>query len=1120
MLRPVIFIGCGGSGQKAVRYVRDAVRRHLEHMEWEGDFPSAWQFIGIDTLTFQEDASIPYLPNNDYKSVSLDFKTYQDLNQAVEAQFGPNRNAAAFKDLRGWRARPDQVTVPLEDGAGKLRAVGRMAGVLALQDSVRKRIQYAFTQTTAGGPQLAEVSRHLGVTVPPGSPVPSPLTIVMGSMAGGTGAGIMLDVIDLVRRTDSAGAFPVLVAFTPDIFGSDADNLMAANAAAFMSEMMSAYWDDENTDSALIPSNVAVHTRGPHSVFLIGRKSIDGLDLMNSKNVYRAVGEALAAVTTSSAVQTQFHNFITVNWAAEKRDNAGGFGFSSSRLAAVASSFGSATVSIGRDRFRDYLRALLHRSTIEHLVNGFTPVANSLLGQDSARTTAPHAKIKELSRRNLDGFMIACALQEVKNGGSRMVSDRFVSNDIMRVKLAEVSNGIKRQLPAQQQSAGAWQQQILALSTQEKVGLLREVDGVLRDQIRDWGSDVFERVLRATTEYSAMLSIPVVLSLLEETRAQVLQASTMLRDEAREERNDALQKENDSRRHLGGAGKAALGQTAGAVQQTITDAAKAACLEWSAAVKERLSVALEAVATEMMSRVEAAAKQALSRLESLTVKQDGEEAVIAGWPQNDGVVPTSFEPSPVEFFLEEHTTWPARAHELVGQSLGDRQGLPIDVIEAARLLIIRGGFGGDGNNSTEIPPLFWGDEAMGKPAWEPGHTAVVKAHDDLAGMIARIDAWIMRPSTTLRSNLTEGLSSYLMPSRDNVAIPDHMPRLAKFRQQLKMALMQSRPLIEIDRTMNSTVHPHPLSYKLNIQGFPFGVGHPARAETEQIIQGFLDSPDPVDHVFTTGDAESVLITNFLERPVNPSVVTSFTQPLSAAVSSFDADYLKTSFWQWRRARILENFIPLPDVVRVAAIRGFAVARALGTVTADPTGQNMISNVDGVHNFPRHLLTETDRTNILPALLEAMILTFADAPTKQGRAFSAYGAMVGYGTGGGMQDGFEISGDIAKILESGDYGMIQVVDRQRADALAKDVARPVDRVKNAISYIDANLIHFDALELRPLDPTSWREESGAVKPVDTLTLELLADMRRAYTQVREALVRFETAISGGHSDGPV
>ena len=117
MLRPIIMIGCGGSGQKAVRYVRDSVKRHLEHQGWDGDFPKAWQFLGIDTLTTQEDPSIPFLPNNDYVSVSLNFGTYQGLNQAIETRFGLDKNPKAFHDLQGWRPNPNQVVVPLKAGA-------------------------------------------------------------------------------------------------------------------------------------------------------------------------------------------------------------------------------------------------------------------------------------------------------------------------------------------------------------------------------------------------------------------------------------------------------------------------------------------------------------------------------------------------------------------------------------------------------------------------------------------------------------------------------------------------------------------------------------------------------------------------------------------------------------------------------------------------------------------------------------------------------------------------------------------------------------------------------------------------------------------------------------------
>jgi hypothetical protein len=79
-------IGCGGSGQKAVRYVRDAVARHLEHNGWESGIPSAWQFLGIDLLSTQEDPNIPFLPERDYISVSLEYKTYQDLNRAIDAK--------------------------------------------------------------------------------------------------------------------------------------------------------------------------------------------------------------------------------------------------------------------------------------------------------------------------------------------------------------------------------------------------------------------------------------------------------------------------------------------------------------------------------------------------------------------------------------------------------------------------------------------------------------------------------------------------------------------------------------------------------------------------------------------------------------------------------------------------------------------------------------------------------------------------------------------------------------------------------------------------------------------------------------------------------------------------
>ena len=91
--------------------------------------------------------------------------------------------------------------------------------------------------------------------------------------------------------------------------------------------------------------------------------------------------------------------------------NAGGYGFHSSRMKGVASSFGSATISIGRDRFRDYLKKLLHRSIAEHLADGFETVATRELG-DAAKSMAGPAKnlpVIGKGKSELDIYLVAAA---------------------------------------------------------------------------------------------------------------------------------------------------------------------------------------------------------------------------------------------------------------------------------------------------------------------------------------------------------------------------------------------------------------------------------------------------------------------------------------------------------------------------------------------------------------------------------------------------------------------------------------------------------------------------------------------------------------------------------------
>lgn len=1104
MLRPVIMIGCGGSGQKAVRYVRDAVRRRLMHAGWDGPFPTSWQFIGIDTLTTQEDPSIPFLPANDYVSVSLQFATYSNLAAALNAKFP--MGSPGFREMMGWQPNPSQVQVPLQAGAGQLRAVGRAAGVLALQNVVQSRIAKAFSECQAGGPQLSEVSQKLGVNVPPGTPTPSPLTIVVGSMAGGTGAGIMLDIIDLIRRSHVDGSFPVMVSFTPDIFGSIATDQMTANSAAFMAEMLSAYWDDENADAVLVPAQVQVGTRGPHSTFVIGRKNMDGLDLGDSKNVYRAVGEALAAVTTSVKVQTKFHNFVTTNWAAAAPANQGGFGWHDSQLKGALSSFGSTTLSIGRDRFREYLTKLLQRSIIEFLYSGYEQASISLLGEVAAKGMSADVKILELARMHKDEFLVSCGLQEA--AGRQQVSNRFLSNEAKKAEFQRIANDIKQGMPTTtQQEFVAWSNQIRAQAVNAEVASLKRAEDEASAEVRQWSNDLFATVLQSVTDFAGRFSLPVVIKILEMVRADLVEAAASIKAEAAKSRNSVEDSLHLAQQAGSEATKGRIAFTAAPVNNCMTAFSRAVAFKWTARIQDQLSVALEAISSGMISSIQSGMMQAVNRLNTLITPQDGRPAVISMWPKNDGVVPPSFTPSPVEFYLEDYISWPSRAKELLENSLDGavRQVLSSDPVQAARTLIIQGGYAK--KKDENVSPFVWAETpGGGKPRWSVGVPATVVVGDELEDLSERIDTWLQRPATQVSRFLSEGLASYLS-IRDEISgapIADHSERLSSFRQKLQEALNQSRPLVEIDVAMNATVHPKDPEIELNIQGFPFGEGHPARSITRDVVQGFMQTPDDIDWIFSGSETESVLISSFLEYPVSPSVVTSFTQPMTQSLARIqNPDHLRSSFWLWRRARILENFIPLPDELRRSAIRGFAIARSLGYMTATVTEANRISTRQGVLEFPRHLLTTTNTNNVLPALLEAMILTFADAPIHGKKAFAAYGALIDYGTGGGLVDEFSLPDDMTTFLAQGQL-QLSPVDEQRATAVK---ASEIDqRCANVITYLDGNIKRYERLKNEPLHANHWRESVGAVNPTDTLSLEIIDDLLSGFVQVRSAVER--------------
>src|SRR5690554_2062290 len=189
-MRPFLIIGLGGSGGKTIRYLKQSLQEWLGEIGWSYGFPHAWQFLHIDTPQVQDSPVLPgspaLLPPSEYLSLYQDGVPFSTVMDRLR------RNNHSFE---GWWVDPAYMNVPIAYGAGQFRAVGRVLGLdqrNRIADAVTAKVT-ALRSTEAIG-ELQELVKAAhdsnGVYMKPGDPV----AMIISSLAGGTGAGIFMDV--------------------------------------------------------------------------------------------------------------------------------------------------------------------------------------------------------------------------------------------------------------------------------------------------------------------------------------------------------------------------------------------------------------------------------------------------------------------------------------------------------------------------------------------------------------------------------------------------------------------------------------------------------------------------------------------------------------------------------------------------------------------------------------------------------------------------------------------------------------------------------------------------------------------------------------------------------------
>ena len=1069
MLRPAIFIGCGGSGTKAVRYVRDAVRRRLDHRGWKGGMPEAWQFIGLDTLTVQEDPTeIPEMPAADFLSISTMVPRYRDLYEALTIKYSADGPVPNARPICGWLPDPKSVAVPLKSGAGKNRGIGRAAGLLSLEGAVLDRLRVAFQSTAAGGPELHEVGTRLGLESELGGATPEPLVVVISSMAGGTGAGVVLDVIDLVRACDPRGGHPALVLFTNDIFDLPDSGSMAANSLGLMSEMLAAYWSQPgDVESPLHTKAVEVPGVGPHSIFLVGRYSYSGKDLGDTKEVYRATGEALSTWVVDHVVQQDIHNFINVNWRDSAKQNTGGYTFAREDLFGAVSSFGAAKITVGRDRFSLWAEHMLARQVLESLSEGhlrLSPLA------DRSADDPEKQQIEALGQHYANRIYRGATAGGDAVRGFQSAAESFAAAEEVRSVRDEVVKSL--QFPASQQAPGEqWERLFKAQGARLADEWVAKAD--IPPDGR-WCHGMVEATCRATSAVAALSSLSVAAAALSHLAEKInpAEVNSIRTTAAKAERayRTEVKKGLDA---VGVAGD--LRGDSDEVRSAAESIAQGVAQRWRAKRLEHAADTMEAAGDQVYGAVRRAVQAAQQE-----VGHALDEDSVKVWPSSINDLSARYLPSTVEFPLERHDKWPGLLGDLCGEARVD--GVPYGNLttDALRYRLIAG--------DSDIAPLIRPGEHH---RWQPGQHADVVCDAGEDDIEQRVHEWTRRPGERFDRTVTEGLREYLSEvDETGRKRNDHPGRMATFRQQIGNAKQAADPLVRINDALYGITNSDPLEFLTVCSQFPFREGHPARKAAWDVV-------GDASYSASVQDSSSVLVSSYISHPMYPMAVQSFTEPVAAALQDSPApDQRSSKFWMWRRGRTLEAFVPLPRSALEAMSAGFAVARLCGYITADPTAAIRITaSSSDEAQFPWPMLTGLrDYDDLLAALLESFCLTFGMVGGEGMGVYDSYRRL--YELGLPTRDE-RITRDLSDVLETGEPPHLTV-----AGELPKATGDSADeRRQAAIRYLDDNLERFRGharMRHQMVRPLDGRTEPGA------MTTELAPIFIVCYQDLRNLL----------------
>jgi hypothetical protein len=1044
MFRRMLFVGLGGSGGKTLRFLKRDLESWLRSVGWTQGIPQGWQFLQIDTPTIADGAikNLPMLPDSEYLGLVNAGGNIGLVDSSMYPLNSENRMVGS-----SWRVVPSSLNVNIQTGAGQYRAVGRTVA-LAYLAPMRERLRSVYGKLMQPSAQSSLSELYLAVHKTPATGTPaSPVVVVVSSLAGGTGAGLINDVCDLLRDIDSDAGETFGILYTPDVFteligagGRDAAGIQP-NSLAAICEVLNGYWwhggaqgidvvipKKKNPMMAQAGAINELERTGPAYPFLVGSKNSKGVTYPDSNTLFEIVGAALTSWVTDLTVQSKLIAHAQSNWRQEALSlrvanhalvNNGSATFNEAGLNAF-SALGFARVSLGTKYFENYATERIARDAVEFIATNFETGAAAQNLRAQQPNITPQELIEKQADDHVDTFMrlTGLGLDDSPVGTYHFAGDPvlMIENRLRPSNLDvlyhenldwaisqadksgtfSVDDWLSWIYPEVQDAAKNFDDKCAPLIEQNLIDLVstkqKEVVDEVLTLIGAVGIQVAERVLEK-----------VILKLSDSNHGYIAKTKEAIQNDLQYSADSYWQSEvarayEGKKRRIGGG-----------------DLLRTACEQGIVPAIYKTGIKVKTISIDFLDQFISGFLRPLQH--SLSgASQDYASGIGAAngwpsWPVGNGIatLSASSKPPMSEYTVIRPEDFPKVFDDLLARTIPSEPGQETKRQNVVRSNVIDGRFVedlivNDGQRSDHLAKVraiqiandWWPN--INQHLREPrmASNVVFQCGFNLDAVKARAFEWIHRRDTPMKSLLSSTLQNYLDPQyKLNVSLTpaEITEREGRFLSAFESAVDASYPLVELDAELIPQLYPsdhqHPKT-KIEMSTLPFQ-GHRLQETLSQKICA-LNGIDPgspeLEKYFANIDGiRHIDITSRLAGAYPIIAVSSLLMPIAQKWRSLPAAD-RPDFWDKRRARPLNEFIPAPQEHILSMLRGWFLGRKLGLVAESRKGGTYFVAPRGMEpgysekELPEVFLSNSSAWGDAPAVaLESLGLAYVEVGRK-------------------------------------------------------------------------------------------------------------------------------------------